>query len=275
MDIWRRTANLRGGARRVIVMAAMSGIVAALTGVVGLAVFWILRRRGVRIAGSNRIRLAAGAAGVLLLATGSIATMTTAAASVPTCVIDTSAATTPITATPTAENTIEDVATAAPTGLAIIVAEASGAHLCLNPDTGVYVAARDQGFVATVGKGALIGSVFLAWNTPYDTSNPTLAAHEDRHKLQWTVATAAAGPLAYPIAYATVDFFFPGGRNIFERDAGLAGGDYDPNTPLAPVLGPAQILVLLVAGGMAAFLVMRRLRRGRLPLAARLRPWRR
>ena len=53
----------------------------------------------------------------------------------------------------------------------------------------------------------------------------TLAGHEARHRPQWALATAIGGPLAFPVAYAIDDFFFPGSRNHFERQAGLESGD--------------------------------------------------
>jgi hypothetical protein len=55
--------------------------------------------------------------------------------------------------------------------------------------------------------------------------------------------TVIGGPFAFPVAYAIDDFFFPGSRNHFERQAGLESGRYR-HTGTGPVVGPAQLAVL-------------------------------
>jgi hypothetical protein len=106
-----------------------------------------------------------------------------------------------------------------------------------------------------------------------------LAAHEARHRAQWAVATVIGGPLALPIAYAIDDFFFPGSRNHFERQAGLETGGYT-SSGTGPVLGPAQLAVL---SALAAIIVLaplavryrRAAARSRSPtLTGRARAWR-
>ncbi len=229
-------------------------IAAALGGILGIGGYLVMRRRGT-LARHPRIKAIAAGAGSLVLIVGLVARGTAAVVPVASCQVTDLNLTAEPTAAPTT-TTLENVATAAPTGLALIYAAASGATMC-TAQTGELVAARDQGFVATVGKGAIIGEVFLSWNLPED-QDPALAAHENRHVAQWTVSTVIGGPLAFPVAYSVADFFFPGGRNPFERDAGLAAGQYDPNTPFAPVLGTPQIAVLLLLAAGIAVLIGRK-----------------
>ena len=83
-----------------------------------------------------------------------------------------------------------------------------------------------------------------------------LANHEARHRVQWAVATAIGGPLAFPVAYAIDDFFFPGPRNHFERLAGLEEGGYS-HEGTGPVLGPAQLTALGVLGAIIIVALLR------------------
>jgi hypothetical protein len=80
----------------------------------------------------------------------------------------------------------------------------------------------------------------------------TLAGHEVRHRPQWAVMTIIGGPFAFPVAYAIDDFFFPGSRNHFERQAGLESGGYR-HSGTGPVLGPAQLAAL---GALAAIVAV-------------------
>jgi hypothetical protein len=61
--------------------------------------------------------------------------------------------------------------------------------------------------------------------------------------------------------YGIDNFFFPGSRNHFERMAGLEAGLY-PRTGTGPILGPAQIavLVILPVAGLVIWLTIRRRR---------------
>jgi hypothetical protein len=79
-----------------------------------------------------------------------------------------------------------------------------------------------------------------------------IASHEAQHRPQWAIATAIGGPLAFPVAYAIDDFFFPGARNHFEKLAGLESGGYS-HAGSGPVLGPPQVAVLV---GLAALMVV-------------------
>jgi len=97
-----------------------------------------------------------------------------------------------------------------------------------------------------------------------------LIRHEARHRVQWAAGTVIAGPLAFPIAYAVEDFFFPGSRNLFERQAGLGSGGYR-HVGLRPVLGPAQIAVLVAFAAVLIAAVWRRQCR-RFPPSTRQEP---
>lgn len=90
----------------------------------------------------------------------------------------------------------------------------------------------------------------------------TLVGHEARHREQWAVITVIAGPFAFPVLYGIDDFFFPGSRNHFERQAGLDSGGYS-HSGTGPVLGPAQFAMLgvLAAIIVVALLAARRRRR--------------
>jgi hypothetical protein len=89
----------------------------------------------------------------------------------------------------------------------------------------------------------------------------TLIGHEARHRAQWAVLTVIGGPFAFPVAYAIDDFFFPGSRNHFERQAGLESGGYS-HEGTGPVLGPAQLATLgVLAGIIVAALLAARHRR--------------
>jgi hypothetical protein len=80
----------------------------------------------------------------------------------------------------------------------------------------------------------------------------TLVKHEARHRSQWAVGTVIGGPIAFPVAYAIDNFFFPGSRNHFERLAGLESGGYE-HSGTGPVLGAAQLAAL---GALAVIIVL-------------------
>ena len=153
----------------------------------------------------------------------------------------------------------QKVATWPETGIGLLYARATGAHVCrsLVADYDVAVHARYFGGVRAMN----MGDVVL---TPgFDISREelmTLAGHEARHRPQWALATAIGGPLAFPVAYAIDDFFFPGSRNHFERQAGLESGGYQASGT-GPVLGPAQLAVIAALAATVIFTLLAAWRR--------------
>lgn len=106
-----------------------------------------------------------------------------------------------------------------------------------------------------------VGDIVLTPGFGYTRKELTaVAGHEARHRAQWAVATAIGGPLAFPVAYAIDDFFFPGSRNHFERQAGLESGRYS-HSGSGPVLGPAQLATLSVLAAVILALLAARHRR--------------
>jgi hypothetical protein len=155
----------------------------------------------------------------------------------------------------------QKVATWPETGLAMLYADARGLSVCRYAAADYYVAVVP---VAVAGKRTTnFGDMVVSPRFPTVPSQAAaLARHESRHRPQWAVATVLAGPAAFPVAYGVDDFFFPGARNHFERQAGLAEGGYVPAGG-APVLGPPQVGVLagVLAVGAGLVVLRRRTRR--------------
>jgi hypothetical protein len=151
----------------------------------------------------------------------------------------------------------EKIATWPETGLAMLYARAIGAPECRSRATDYYVAIHANDI--TGGRAVNMGDIVVS--PLYDISNEemiALAGHAARHRSQWAMATVIGGPFAFPVAYAVDDFFFPGARNHFERQAGLESGRYR-HVGHGPVLGPAQIATLCaVVVIVVALLVARR-----------------
>jgi uncharacterized membrane protein len=118
-----------------------------------------------------------------------------------------------------------------------------------------YVAVDADNIMGT--RAMTLGDIVLTpgFNISREERNG-LVLHEARHRAQWAVATAVAGPFAFPIAYGIVDFFFPGSHNFFERQAGLDEGMYR-HAGTGPVLGSAQLATL---GVLAVIIVVALLR---------------
>jgi hypothetical protein len=147
------------------------------------------------------------------------------------------------------------------TGVGILYSQMDGAQVCWARSANNYVAVNADNIA---GASAMtIGDVVLTpgFNIPR-ANREKLVAHEARHRVQWAIGTVIAGPLAFPVAYAVDEFFFPGSRNYFERQAGLDTGGYS-SAGAGPVLGPAQLAVLSVVAViivLAPFVVVRRRR---------------
>lgn len=136
----------------------------------------------------------------------------------------------------------QEVATWPETGIGLLYGRTNDARICLSRHEDYYVAVNAHHIA---GSSAMtVGDIVL---TPGFTMNKkdraALAAHEAHHRVQWAWGDVIGGPLAFPVAYGIVDFFFPGARNPFERAAGLEGGAYTPSGT-GPVLGPVQLAVL-------------------------------
>ena len=82
-----------------------------------------------------------------------------------------------------------------------------------------------------------------------------LIQHEAKHRAQWAIGTAIGGPFLFPVAYGIENFFFPGPRNLFERQAGLYGGGYR-HVGYGPAMGPAQWAMLGVIVVLAAVILL-------------------
>ena len=153
----------------------------------------------------------------------------------------------------------EKAATWPETGIGMLYAGARGAHVCVSRSADYYVAVHADNIAGT--RAMNMGDVVL---TPgFHVSREqlrTLARHEARHRSQWAVLTVIAGPFAFPVAYAIDNFFFPGSRNHFERQAGLESGGYR-HSGSGPVLGPAQLAMLGVVAAIVVVVLLRTWRR--------------
>jgi hypothetical protein len=118
-------------------------------------------------------------------------------------------------------------------GLAL--AKASGARLRRGPG-GVWIA---EGYSGRLVKQTCftVGSVILTRRTAdwlLHEQHTELLGHETRHVAQY----ALLGPLFWPAYWLACGWSYAltgsyGARNIFERDAGLTAGGYQPR-PLRP-----------------------------------------
>jgi hypothetical protein len=220
-----------------------------LGGVLGLA-WWSWRHRpGCEpVARSGRVRAAVVAAGLLVISVGAVWRLVVALEPVPAC----SPPGGGLSASPLTPSVVaQKAATWAETGIGILYSQADGAHVCWSRSANYYVAVNASNIA---GSSAMtMGDVVLTPGFDIPRENrEALVAHEARHRPQWAVGTVIGGPLAFPIAYAIDDFFFPGSRNHFERQAGLETGGYS-SSGTGPVLGPAQLAVL---SALAAIIVV-------------------
>jgi hypothetical protein len=144
----------------------------------------------------------------------------------------------------------QQVATWPETGIGLLYSHARDAKVCLSTAADYYVGVHADNIA---GSNAMtLGDIVL---TPgFNISKAhlrRLIQHEAKHRVQWAIGTAIGGPFLFPVAYGIEQFFFPGSRNVFERQAGLYGGGYR-HVGYGPVLGPAQwaalgvLVVLLV-----------------------------
>jgi hypothetical protein len=223
-----------------------------LGGILGLAWWWWHHRPGCQpVARLRRVRAAVVAAGLVIIAIGAIWRLVIAIQPVSACSPPggAQAATRdhPFSVSLVAQKT----ATWPETGIGLLYTRASGAHVCWSRSADYYVAVHADNIAGA--RAMNMGDIVL---TPgFNISREelrTLAGHEARHRAQWAVGTVIGGPFAFPVAYAIDDFFFPGARNHFERQAGLGSGNYS-HSGTGPVLGPAQ---LAAVGVLAVIMVV-------------------
>jgi hypothetical protein len=223
-----------------------------LGGILGLA-WWSWRHRpGCRpVARFRRVRAGLVAAGLIVIAVGAVWRLTVAIQSVPAC--SPPGGTQAVTRSgPLSVSLLAQKAATWPeTGIGLLYARASGAHVCWSRSADYYVAVHADNIAGA--RAMTVGDIVLTpgFNIPREQLT-TLAGHEARHRPQWAVMTVIGGPLALPVAYAIDDFFFPGSRNHFERQAGLESGGYG-HSGAGPVLGPAQLATL---GALAAIIAV-------------------
>lgn len=241
-------------ARARLTLGALSATL--LGGVVGLGWwFWHHRsgsRPGARL---RRVRVAVVAAALVIIAVGTVWRLTIAIQPVRGCSPPGGRLTSTRSGAFDASTVAQKAATWPETGIGLLYARADGAQVCLSRSADYYVAVHSDNIAGA--RAMNMGDIVL---TPgFDTNKEhlaMLAAHEARHRRQWAVGTVIAGPFAFPVAYAIDDFFFPGARNQFERQAGLESGGYR-RVGTGPVLGAPQITVLSILAMLIVLAVVR------------------
>jgi len=230
-----------------------------LFGILGLAWWWWRHRPGRRPAAHlGRIQAALVVAGLVLIAVGSLGRLVTGFEPTPAC-SPPGGAQAARSGHFDASLLAQEAATWPETGIGLLYSRTRDARVCLSPSAYYYVAVHADNIAGT--RAMTLGDIVL---TPgFNMSREqlaTLIGHEARHRAQWAVGTAIAGPFAFPVAYGVVDFFFPGSRNFFERQAGLETGGYR-HSGTGPVLGPAQLATLAVLAVIMVLALLRVRRR--------------
>lgn len=226
--------------RRAQMVLGALGLV-LLGGIVGLAWWWWRHRTEFRPAARFwRVRAALVAAGLVIIAVGTVSRLVFAIQPVPGCSRQGTAAARSV---PFEVSLLAQKAATWPeTGIGLLYSRADDAHVCWSSTANYYVAVHVDNIAGA--RAMALGDVVLTprFNLPPEQLR-ALAGHEARHRAQWAVWTVIGGPLAFPVVYSIDDFFFPGSRNHFERQAGLKEGGYR-HSGTGPVLGPVQLAVL-------------------------------
>jgi hypothetical protein len=229
-----------------------------LGGMLGLLWWWRRHQPGCQPAARfRRVRAALVVAGLITIAVGAVWRLTIAIHPLPACSPPegTLAVTrrSPLSVSVFAEK----AATWPETGIGLLYAEADGARVCSSTSSDFYVGVP----AAVAGTRATnLGDIVLSPGYDNREKRAAVASHEARHRPQWGIATVLGGPLAFPVAYGIDDFFFPGSRNHFERQAGLESGGYR-HSGYGPVLGPAQVAALGVLAAIVGVALFRALHR--------------
>ena len=222
-----------------------------LFGLLGLA-WWVWRyRSGYRPSPrKHRVLTALAIAGLVFIAVGTAGRLAAVFQPVSACTPPGGTQAASRTARVDASLVAQQAATWPETGIGLLYSHARNAKVCLSTAADYYVGVHADNIAGT--NAMTLGDIVL---TPgFNLSKEHLRRlifHEAKHRAQWAVGTAIGGPFLFPVAYGAVDFFFPGDRNIFERQAGLHAGGYR-HVGYGPVLGPAQwaalgvLVVLLV-----------------------------
>ena len=222
-----------------------------LFGILGLA-WWGWHHRPGRqpAAHLRRVETALVVAGLVLIAVGSLGRLVTGFQPTPGC-SPPGGAQAARSGRFDASLLAQEAATWPETGIGLLYSDTRHARVCLSPSAYYYVAVHADNIAGT--RAMTLGDIVLTPGFSMSRAQlATLIGHEARHRTQWAVATAIAGPFAFPVAYGIVDFFFPGSRNFFERQAGLKSGGYR-HSGTGPVLGPAQLATL---GALAMIIII-------------------
>ena len=252
-------------------MALPSGVRTSLTGIGAVLVggligllWWLHRlRRGPLDPprpGMRRVFVAVAALVLLLIGVGTVWRAKHAVATVASCPAPSGGQAAPAGRPANASLVAEKVMTWPETGLGMLYADMIGSKTCWYVPDNYYVDVHTGRFAGA--RIMNVGDVVLSPPFRSVHEEQEVAAHEARHRSQWAVLTVIGGPLAFPILYGVDDFFFPGPRSHFERQAGLESGGYE-HAGIAPVIGWPQLVVLVVVGALVVVLVYRRLRLGR------------
>lgn len=239
-----------------------------LLGILGLAWWGWRHRPGYQPAARfPRVRAALVAAGLVVIAAGTVGRLTAAVQPVSACSPPALGHTAARSDSFGVSLLAQIAATWPETGIGLLYSRAGAARVCFSRSQEYYVAVHADNLAGA--RAMTVGDIVLTpEELPFSREQlKSVAAHEARHRVQWAVATAIGGPLAFPVAYAIDDFFFPGARNHFERLAGLEAGGYS-HEGTGPVLGPAQLATL---GVLAAIIVVALLRTWHRRASRRLR----